>query len=86
MRQLELEGYSVTYLDPEPNGLLDLEKLKSAITDQTLLVSIMHVNNEIGVIQDLEKIGALLERKRFYFMLMLHKVQERLKSMLISSM
>ena len=45
MRQLEL-GYSVTYLDPEPNGLLDLEKLKSAITDQTLLVSIMHVNKK----------------------------------------
>ena len=67
MRQLELEGYSVTYLDPEPNGLLDLEKLKSAITDQTLLVSIMHVNNEIGVIQDLEKIGALLREKKILF-------------------
>ena len=67
MRQLELEGYSVTYLDPEPNGLLDLEKLKSAITEQTLLVSIMHVNNEIGVIQDLEKIGALLREKKILF-------------------
>ena len=67
MRQLELEGYSVTYLDPEPNGLLDLEKLKSAITDQTLLVSIMHVNNEIGVIQDLEKIGALLRERKILF-------------------
>ena len=50
MRQLELEGYSVTYLDPEPNGLLDLKKLEDAITDQTLLVSVVHVNNEIGVI------------------------------------
>ena len=67
MRQLESEGYSVTYLDPEPNGLLDLEKLKSAITEQTLLVSIMHVNNEIGVIQDLEKIGALLREKKVLF-------------------
>ena len=67
MRQLELEGYSVTYLDPEPNGLLDLEKLKSAITEQTLLVSIMHVNNEIGVIQDLEKIGALLRERKILF-------------------
>ena len=78
MRQFELEGYSVTYLDPEPDGLLDMEKLKSAITDQTLLVSIMHVNNEIGVIQDLEKIGTLTREKRFYFMLMLRKVLERL--------
>ena len=67
MRQLESEGYSVTYLDPEPNGLLDLEKLKSAITEQTLLVSIMHVNNEIGVIQDLEKIGALLRERKILF-------------------
>ena len=67
MRKLESEGYSVTYLDPEPNGLLDLEKLKSAITEQTLLVSIMHVNNEIGVIQDLEKIGALLREKKILF-------------------
>ncbi len=64
MRQLELEGYSVTYLDPEPNGLVDLNKLKDAITNQTILVSIMHVNNEIGVIQDLEKIGALTRNKK----------------------
>lgn len=64
MRQLELEGYSVTYLDPEPNGLVDLNKLKGAITNQTILVSIMHVNNEIGVIQDLEKIGALTRNKK----------------------
>jgi len=67
MRQLELEGYSVTYLDPEPNGLLDLKKLEDAITDQTLLVSVMHVNNEIGVIQDLEGIGKLTRSKKVLF-------------------
>ena len=67
MRQLELEGYSVTYLDPEPNGLLDLKKLEDAITDQTLLVSVMHVTNEIGVIQDLESIGKLTRSKKVLF-------------------
>ena len=67
MRQLQLEGYSVTYLDPEPNGLLDLKKLEDAITDQTLLVSVMHVNNEIGVIQDLESIGKLTRSKKVLF-------------------
>ncbi len=64
MRQLELEGYKVTYLDPEPNGLVDLGKLENAITDQTILVSVMHVNNEIGVIQDLEKIGNITRNKK----------------------
>ncbi len=67
MRQLELEGYNVTYLDPEPNGLVDLNKLEKAITDQTILVSIMHVNNEIGVIQDLEKIGQITRSKKVLF-------------------
>ena len=67
MRQLELEGYNVTYLDPEPNGLVDLKKLDEAITDKTLLVSIMHVNNEIGVIQDLESIGKLCKKHKTLF-------------------
>jgi cysteine desulfurase len=58
-RQLEREGFEVTYLDPEPNGLIDLEKLKAALRDDTILVSIMHVNNEIGVIQDIKAIGEL---------------------------
>jgi cysteine desulfurase len=56
-RQLEREGFEVTYLDPQENGLLDLDKLKAATTDQTILISVMHVNNEIGVIQDIEAIG-----------------------------
>ena len=66
-RQLEREGFEVTYLDPQENGLLDLEALKAAITDQTILISIMHVNNEIGVIQDIEAIGELAREKRIIF-------------------
>lgn len=66
-RQLEREGFELTYLDPEENGLLDLEKLKAAITEQTILISIMHVNNEIGVIQDIEAIGEIAREKRIIF-------------------
>lgn len=58
-RQLEREGYEVTYLDPEPNGVIALDKLESVLRDDTVLVSLMHVNNEIGVIQDLASIGEL---------------------------
>lgn len=58
-RQLEREGFEVTYLDPEENGLVDLAKLEAAMRDDTVLVSIMHVNNEIGVIQDIAAIGKL---------------------------
>ncbi len=66
-RQLEREGFEVTYLDPMENGLLDLEVLKSAITDQTILISVMHVNNEIGVIQDIETIGEIARDNRVIF-------------------
>src|SRR3972149_11842595 len=66
-RQLEREGFEVTYLDPEPNGLLDLEKLKAAIRPDTILVSGMHVNNEIGVIQDIEAIGELTRSRGILF-------------------
>ncbi len=63
MRSLEREGFSVTYLDPEPNGLLDLDKFAQALRPDTVLASIMHVNNEIGVIQDIAAIGALCRRQ-----------------------
>jgi len=63
-RQLEREGFEVTYLDPEDNGLLDITKLADAIREDTTLVSIMHVNNEIGVIQDISAIGALTRSKK----------------------
>jgi len=66
-RQLEREGFEVTYLDPESNGLLDLNKLKAAFRDDTILVSIMHVNNEIGVIQDIEAIGELCREHKILF-------------------
>jgi cysteine desulfurase len=66
-RQLEREGFEVTYLDPEDNGLLDINKLAAAIRDDTTLVSIMHVNNEIGVIQDVSAIGALTRSKGIIF-------------------
>lgn len=66
-RQLEREGYEVTYLDPEQNGLVDLEKLKAAMRDDTTLVSIMHVNNEIGVIQDIEAIGNACRERKIIF-------------------
>ncbi|KRT54527.1 IscS subfamily cysteine desulfurase [endosymbiont of Ridgeia piscesae] len=63
-RQLEREGFEITYMDPEPNGLIDLGKLEAALRDDTILVSIMHVNNEIGVIQDIEAIGELTRPRK----------------------
>jgi cysteine desulfurase len=66
-RQLEREGYEVTYLDPEPNGLVDINKLEAALRDDTLIVSIMHVNNEIGVIQDIAAIGELCRDRKIIF-------------------
>jgi len=66
-RQLEREGYEVTYMDPEPNGLLDLEKFKAAIRDDTIIASIMHVNNEIGVIQDIAAIGEICRENKVVF-------------------
>ena len=66
-RQLEREGFEVTYLDPEPSGLLDLDKLQAAMRDDTIIVSIMHVNNEIGVIQDIRKIGEMTRARGIVF-------------------
>ncbi len=66
-RQLEREGFEVTYLSPESNGLIDLNKLESAIRDETILVSIMHVNNEIGVIQDIAAIGEMTRSRKILF-------------------
>jgi cysteine desulfurase len=63
-RQLEREGYEITYMDPEPSGLIDLTKLEAALRDDTILVSLMHVNNEIGVIQDIEAIGEMTRARK----------------------
>jgi len=66
-RQLEREGFDVTYLDPKDNGLLDIQVLKDAIREDTTVVSIMHVNNEIGVIQDIAAIGELCRENKIVF-------------------
>ena len=66
-RQLEREGFEVTYLDVQPNGLLDLEVLRGALREDTVLLSVMHVNNEIGVIQDIEAIGAIARERGVVF-------------------
>ncbi|MDD4978351.1 MAG: IscS subfamily cysteine desulfurase [Gallionella sp.] len=67
VRELEREGFTATYLDPEPNGLLDLEKFKASLRPDTILVSIMYVNNEIGVIQDIAAIGEICRAKGILF-------------------
>lgn len=67
MRFLESEGFEVTYLDPKSDGLLDLKELNKAIKPSTTLISVMHVNNEIGVIQDLESIGKICKEKNIVF-------------------
>ena len=66
-RQLEREGFEVTYLDPMPNGLLDIEVFKNTIREDTILASFMHVNNEIGVIQDLHAIGNICREHKVFF-------------------
>jgi cysteine desulfurase len=80
MRQLEREGYEVTYLDPEPNGLILLDKLIAAIRPDTILISIMHVNNEIGVIQDIAPLVKCVVNVKFCFMLMQHKAPVKCQS------
>ena len=66
-RQLEREGFTVTYLKPESNGLIDLNTLENTIRPDTILVSIMHVNNEIGVIADIAKIGEITRSHKILF-------------------
>lgn len=61
MKQLEEEGFSVTYLGTDASGIISLDELKNAITDETILVSVMHVNNEIGSVQPIAKIGELIK-------------------------
>jgi cysteine desulfurase len=66
-RHLEQEGFHVTYLPVKPNGLIDLAELEAAITDKTLLVSVMAANNEIGVIQPMAEIGAITRKHGVFF-------------------
>jgi len=67
MRELEREGFEVTYLEVLENGLVDLEVFKAALRPDTLLVSVMYVNNEIGVIQDISAIGAMCRERGIFF-------------------
>src|SRR5712692_9250040 len=67
MRELERDGFEVTYLDVEEDGLVDLEKFKAALRPDTILVSVMYVNNEIGVIQDIPAIGELCRSRGIIF-------------------
>jgi len=66
-RQLEREGFDVTYLEPEDTGLLSMDKLKAAVTSETIIISVMHVNNEIGVIQDIAAIGEFARENKIIF-------------------
>ena len=63
MRELERQGFEVTYLDVQEDGLLDLDKFKAALRPDTILASVLYVNNEIGVIQDIAAIGAICREK-----------------------
>jgi cysteine desulfurase len=67
VRELERQGFAATYLAPEANGLLDLEKLKAALRPDTIIVSVMLVNNEIGVIQDIAAIGEICRERGILF-------------------
>ncbi len=67
MRELERQGFEVTYLDVQENGLLDLDRFKDALRKDTILVSVLLVNNEIGVIQDIPAIGALCRERGIIF-------------------
>ncbi len=66
-RHLEREGYEVTYVAPSANGVVSLEAIQNAVRDDTILVSVMHVNNEIGTIQPIEEIGAFCRERKIVF-------------------
>jgi len=66
-RQLERDGFEITYLEPNDGGLITLQSVREAIRDDTILISIMHVNNELGTINDLEGIGSLARENGIFF-------------------
>ena len=67
VRELERQGFEATYLDPQPNGLLDLEKFTAALRPDTIIASVMFVNNEIGVIQDIAALGEICRERGVLF-------------------
>ena len=66
-RQLEREGFEVTYLDPDDKGVISSNAVQSAIKDNTVLVSIMHINNELGTINNIKKIGEIVRDRGIFF-------------------
>ena len=66
-RQLEREGFEVTYLDPNDKGVIDPEDVKLAIKDTTILISIMHINNELGTVNNISKIGEIVRERGIFF-------------------
>lgn len=64
---LERNGYEITYLDVDENGIIDIEQLKNSITDRTILITIMFANNEIGTIQPIKEIGRIAKENKIYF-------------------
>ena len=66
-RQLEREGFEVTYLDPNQDGVITLEEINKHVKDETILISLMHINNELGSINDIEKIGNFAREKNIIF-------------------
>ena len=65
--QLEKEGFEVTYVDVDENGIIDLEKLEDSVTDKTILITVMYANNEIGVIQPIREIAQIARENEIYF-------------------
>ena len=66
-RQLEREGFEITYLDPDENGVISLENIKKHVKDSTILLSIMHINNELGAVNDIEAIGKFTRENDIIF-------------------
>ena len=66
-RQLEREGFEVTYLDPNQDGVITLEEINKHVKDETILISLMHINNELGSINDIEQIGNFAREKNIIF-------------------
>src|SRR5699024_4831393 len=64
---LERQGFKVTYLDVDKYGMVDLDELRESITDETILITIMFANNEIGTIQPIKEIGQIAKEKNIYF-------------------
>ena len=66
-RQLEREGFEITYLDPDEDGVISLENIKKHVKDSTILISIMHINNELGAVNDIEEIGKFTRENKIIF-------------------